>query len=321
MGGACLDGEDFGGKAMTKELVVMLALAGMCAGAYGQASKPAAAASAPAVVETGVLDEALAALKAGDSGKAISLVTQFQKGLSRKGMVTDVNWINSNYVMGMAYVKSGEVEKARPLMDFVSNGGKKNRSTILNVSGFDILGKKTIVRGLNALRTFVAAHPTDEEQLNMYGVAIKDTGEAFPTMDLQTHGADYAKANGALEKTKKGQHHWGERWLSGEEWDKLERSRRVVQEQLDYWKSRLNLPEKELAQAKVDLENAQRIILGEDMAVTRRRAARAPAAKKAVEHWQASVNELKASYAEEQAKMPKPEISAKPTLVEVELVK
>lgn len=190
---------------MTKELVVMLALAGMCARAYGQASKPAAAAaSAPAVVDTGVLDEALAALKAGDSGKAISLATQFQKGLSRKGMATDVNWINSNYVMGMAYLKSGEVEKARPLMDFVSNGGKKNRSTFLNVSGFDILGKKTIVRGLNALRTFVAAHPTDEEALNMYGVAIKETGEAFRRWTCRRTGRIMRRRTGHWRRPRRG---------------------------------------------------------------------------------------------------------------------
>lgn len=307
---------------------VALLLAFMGAAAEGQTTRPAAhvtgsaaaPTTAPAEVDRTALNDALAALAAGDNAKVLADIRAFQSHLATKGMNINPDWINSNHVLAVALMKSGDYVKAKAPMEFVMRGGKSNRSTVLNLAVLDILGKQNSPRAVNNLRTYTLAHSDDEVAVNLFGMALNVAAQAYPKTDFSGQRSDFDKANARLEQTKPGMRHWGDRWLTKDEFDKMDDTRRLAQKHVDVKASALKQQTMTLNQLQAQYQEKTTPVINISAADAAQRKNEADLLARRIDRQQIVVTSAADQLQTVLRELPQPDWSMKVEPVEIEVV-
>lgn len=215
-----------------------------------QRAARAAAPSAP-VVRPLLLSQAVNELRAGRLQEAINTATAFQNGLGRPAAkLTDPDWLNSLHVQAVAYMRLGQLDKAREAMDRFATSGVANRSALVNRSIIDITQKINAMRAAVNLRAYAVSHPDDEIVLNLWGVALDTAASRSRVQNLNEHARDYVKVCAVLEGTRPTMRRWGTKWITAAEHQEIERRRAEQQRVCDRRQDELRAAVLRLGEAK-----------------------------------------------------------------------
>lgn len=219
----------------------------------------------PTSVEGTRVSTALDLLRAGDTTKAIELTTDIEKSLRiAKAKPTDPEMVNCLHVRAVAQHRLGQFKPAAESIQRTALLASANRSLIVNLAVSDLKDLSLLPRSVKNLETYAKANPTDEEVVNLWGMAMAKLGEGGKVGDAKAKEWEraYNAVNTQLERTKPGKWHWGSEWIGQSEHARIESQRSDAQRAVNSAESNVKYAEERLKDAKRQLAEAQAIPIG-----------------------------------------------------------
>jgi len=237
---------------------MMVVMVLVCGGVMGQTTQPT---TAPSTQPT-VLPDAVAAIKAGNHREAIKALETYLATFP-KGKLKQTEQAAAAHALAVAYFRLNQQPKAREWMDKAWSAGFTSKSMAINRAMMDVRLQGTLVRGMKQLESALAEYGVDEIGVDAFGYAISQGMKNSVTKSDAAKMVDaYTRFNAQLEATKPGQKHYGNRWMSEAEYQKMMNpplpSGQKYQAGLTYAVSRVESCRAEVNQCAAALAQAKR---------------------------------------------------------------
>ncbi|MBC8106099.1 MAG: hypothetical protein H7Z14_05880 [Anaerolineae bacterium] len=182
------------------------------------APAPEAVADGPTTIPTGAPKDLIRAavdhLAAGRNRDALAHAQVALDQLPKTPKVASDEQAIALHCLAVAYMRAGDLQKARDPLDRAASYTKTSRAITLNHAKLDIASQNFVVRAIRDLDKQLATN-VDEETLNLMGLAINKARENPATAgQLKLLVEHYDGYNKKLEATKPGMRRWGNTWVS-----------------------------------------------------------------------------------------------------------
>jgi hypothetical protein len=283
----------------------------------------------PTSVEEHRVSTALDLLRAGDTTKALELTNDIEKSLRiAKAKPTDPAMVNCLHVRAVAQHRLGQFKPAADSIQRTALLASANRSLLVNLAVSDLKDLSLLPRSVKNLEACAKANPTDEEVVNLWGMAMAKLGDAGKVGDAKAMDWEraYNVVNTQLERTRPGSWHWGSQWIGQDEHSRIEMQRGDAQRAVSSAQSRVANAEQEVRDAKRQLAEAQAIPITARSGVVvasqqRYRDRRIADAEAAIERATTRLNESKAAVTRAYDGFPKPTWIATEQMVDPILIR
>jgi len=195
--------------------VMVMIVAVMVCGVGGQTTAPS---TQPA---GDVLPLIIAAVKAGNHREAIKAGETYLATFP-KGKMKQPEQAATAHCIAVSYFRLNQPPKAREWMDKAWAAGFTSKSMALNRAIMDIKLQGTLVRGMKQLESALPQYGVDEISVDALGYAISQGMKNSVTKPDAAKMVDsYTRFNTQLEATKPGQKHYGNQWMTADEYQKM----------------------------------------------------------------------------------------------------
>lgn len=251
---------------------------------------------------------ALREFESGRMKEGLAVLDEFEKALPKPLPVKlqSADAINMFHCRGFAYLKLGQLDKAKPALERAYNGTKTNRSLIINHAVIDILQKTNAMRAVNDLKKYAILHPEDELAVNLWGMALDRAATGRKLIGIEQHAKDYLAVDAILQKTRPGFKRWGTEWISEKEFMPIERERKQNQEACAAAQRGVDEAIKRFDRAKADYKSKNVLGTAKNRNDQERRASELQSALEDMNEAQEAVTAAEEVLIQQQAKAPRP---------------
>jgi len=129
-------------------------------------------------------------------------------------------------------MRDNKYDKAGPLLEKIYNAtpaDQRSRALVLNHAIIDLTKKVYVMRALRDLDEYLTKHRAEDEQgTNILGAALNIAADN-PSLKRgpiwQSAYREWNRRNYVMDHSRPGSHRWGVRWISDQEYEKLQKKR------------------------------------------------------------------------------------------------
>jgi len=208
--------------------------------------------TAPTIDPAVAYRQGVSLIQDGKPADAQKLLLQADRASSHSAKIATTQHADIVYAFALCAMQQENWPAAHQSFERLQLTRGKDRELILNNSKVDLAIKNRNVNAVKSLDTYLSScDKPDEVAINLFGGAI-DQALQSPINKSAVGAAPehFIKFNEQLEKTKPGMHHWGQQWITKQQFKSINNRKKDAQKTVDNAQDDLNLSQKRLNQAQ-----------------------------------------------------------------------